>query len=47
MSGPVNHRGSVLRNWGVPESAEEGPALRWMWPLKSLASACQGVMGLC
>lgn len=43
--GPVKHRSSLLRYRGVPESAKR--ILHCEWPLKSLASADQGLMSLC
>lgn len=43
--GPVNHRSSILRYGGIPESAKR--ILPREWPLKSLASTDQGLTGLC
>lgn len=43
--GPVNHRSSILRYGGIPESAKR--ILHREWPLKSLASTDQGLTGLC
>lgn len=46
VSGPVNYRGGILRYGGVPESAKK-ILLCDGQPLKSLANADQGLMGLC